>query len=169
VTNLYIFKSKKQGALILQNCCLICLMVKQIGKHNAATHDQIISNGHFISSIRNPWDWYISLWAFGVEGKGGLFNRLTKRNFLHSLKSGTRPPPKKIFNHFYELTRNVTSWHDVYDKSDKVESFRKWLKLIHNPCNSHLLGEGYGNTVISNLCGFMTYRYLKLCYKKVKN
>jgi len=31
-----------------------------------------------IGSIRNPWAWYVSLWAFGCEGKGMIRERLTR-------------------------------------------------------------------------------------------
>lgn len=140
---------------------------RQIEKHNAATQDQIISNKYFVSSIRNPWEWYLSLWTFGVQGSGGLKQRLTNRKLLRSFLSTARHPMKKGFAFFHEWSKDVSSWRDVYDRSDNVESFRKWLTLIHNPRNRHALGEGYGDTVITDFCGFMTYRYLYLCCRNV--
>lgn len=140
---------------------------EQTGKHNAATQAQIMSNKYFISSIRNPWDWYLSLWTYGVQGDGGLMKRLTKSNRLQSLKSTIRNPKKNYSNLFHELLKNVTAWRNVYDESDNVKSFRKWLKLIHDPSNSYFMGEGYGDTAITGFCGFMTYRYLYLCCQNV--
>ena len=29
-----------------------------------------------ISSVRNPWDWYVSLWAFGCAASGGFHKYL---------------------------------------------------------------------------------------------
>jgi len=130
---------------------------KQIGKHNAATHDQILNNRYFISSIRNPWDWYLSLWTFGVQGKGALMQRLTQKNLASSIKQTI------------ELSKDTALWRDVYTRSDDIESFRKWLRLIHDPNYSRFLGEGYGDTKVNTLCGFMTYRYLCLCCKKIKD
>jgi hypothetical protein len=141
---------------------------EQIGKHNAATSSQIESNRYFISSIRNPWDWYLSLWTFGVQGNGGLMHRLTRKRYLRSLISAIRNPKRNYLSVFYELSKDVTLWRSVYDRSDDVELFRKWLKLIQNRNNSYFLGEGYGNTAITNLCGFMTYRYLYLCCRNVR-
>ena len=141
---------------------------EQIGKHNAATSSQIESNRYFISSIRNPWDWYLSLWTYGVDGNGAIVDRLIRKRYLRPLGSVIKNPKKIHSRVFQEITKDVTLWRDVYDSSDKVESFRKWLKLIHNRDNSYFLGEGYENTAIIDLCGFMTYRYLYLCCRNVQ-
>lgn len=116
---------------------------EQVGKHNSATSEQINSSYYFISSIRNPWDWYLSLWTFGVQGGGGLKNRL-------------------------ERTGNK-AWHDVYSNSSDVELFRTWLKMINEPDNFCYLGEGYCDSMLQHICGFMTYRYLYLCVKDVES
>lgn len=112
-------------------------------KHNTATTEQLNSGRYFISSIRNPWDWYLSLWTFGVQGRGGFMNRLTR------------------------LTEDSVRWKSVYSNSANIDSFRKWLKMIHDPANSCYLGEGYGDTTITRLCGFMTYRYLYLSSRNI--
>jgi len=112
---------------------------EQIGKHNPASDKQIKTNDYFISSIRNPWDWYLSLWTFGVQGGGGLADRLTNK------------------------IKNTSLWKEVYSDSTDVELFRRWLKLIHTPSNSGYLNKEYGRTAIIDFCGFMSYRYLRLC------
>jgi len=140
----------------------------QLEKHSAATQDQIASNKYFISSIRNPWDWYLSLWTFGVQGKGGLMQRATKRNYLRSLKLTIRNPIRNYSSLFHELSKDITLWREVYDRSDNVESFRKWLKLVHNSNNSHIMSGRYRFTAITDLCGFMTLRYLRLCCRNVR-
>jgi hypothetical protein len=143
---------QKTGSTSIKSLLSNLFHGEQIGMHNAATQDQITSNKYIISSIRNPWDWYLSLWSFGVLGDGDLMKRLTKRN-------------DSRLSH--ELSENVTLWRDLYDRGDNVDSFRKWLKLIHNPGNSHFMGEGYANTAIVSFCGFMTYRYLYLCCQNI--
>ena len=135
----------------------------QIGKHNAATPQQIKSIKYFISSIRNPWDWYLSLWTFGLQGKGAVWKRLTKRNHRRYHESVNRSPLRDYSLRFIAMFKDASLRRDVYGRGDNVESFRRWLKLIHNSSNSHILGEGYGKTAIADLCGFMTYRYLYLC------
>jgi len=133
-------------------------------KHSAASDDQINSDTYFLSSIRNPWDWYLSLWTFGVQGGGVLRNRLTNRNYRAALKSSSLRNPLKVHSALlHETTKDVSLWRDVYDDCRNVESFRKWLKLIHTPNNARLLGEGYGRSAITGFCGFISYRYLRLC------
>ena len=139
---------------------------EQIGKHNAASSVQINSNSYFISSIRNPWDWYLSLWTYGVQGKGGLMERLTNKNYRTVVTRALRNPIKDstiLQDLRDEITKDVSLWRDVYGESDNVESFRNWLKQIHDPRNSRWLGEGFGRSTISEFCGFMSFRYLYLC------
>jgi hypothetical protein len=108
-------------------------------KHNAASPEDLIPGRLFVSSIRNPWDWYLSLWTFGVQGGGGFMQRLTR------------------------FSRDAEQWRSVYDDAENISSFRKWLRMVHTPSNYHDLGEGYGETAITGSCGFMTHRYLYLC------
>lgn len=130
-----------------------------IGQHNPATPEQLKTIPNFISSIRNPWSWYLSLWAFGVQNGGGFMRRLTMQT--HKNPNRVISPAADIDE--ADLPEDVRLWRSVYDSSDNVESFRHWLRMIHDPANAHRLGEGYGNTSICQNCGFMTYRYLYLC------
>jgi hypothetical protein len=141
---------------------------EQIGKHNAATDDQLASCRYFISSIRNPWDWYLSLWTYGVQGNGGIRHRLIKRHVWRAVKTAAESPRKACVSALHELSKSARSWRKVYDRSDNVASFRQWLKRIHDPRHSHSLGEGYGFTSVPRLGGFMTYRYLRLCCRNLE-
>lgn len=135
---------------------------KMIGKHNAPTLEEVLSTPRLIASIRNPWDWYISLWAFGVQGRGALMERLTKRNLLNLSKAIFSCSLSHRYL-IYALTRDIKQWLDVYTNEYDVKAFRRWLQLLHAPDNWRALGEGYANTILPEMCGFMTYRYLYLC------
>lgn len=144
---------------------------EMIGKHNAANADQIKSNRLFLSSIRNPWDWYLSLWTYGVSGGGGVRYRATQKKEIQiilSLKSLIKHPVTEFRTLASELQRDREMWLSLYESGDNVALFRRWLKLIHQPKHSYLLGEGYGETTITQLCGYMTYRYLNLCCENTK-
>ena len=54
---------------------------KKIGVHNRPDQEIYDSNRFFVGSIRNPWEWYVSLWSFGCVKKGTLYGRLTSKNF----------------------------------------------------------------------------------------
>ena len=47
------------------------------GKHNHLK--DLPDNKVVIGSIRNTWDWYVSLWAYGVSGKGAIRARTARR------------------------------------------------------------------------------------------
>lgn len=152
---------------------------EQIGdKHASATLTQLNGNNYFVSSIRNPWDWYLSLWTYGVQGNGVLMRKTTlekQRHLSNTFKSIPKNPKKYVSRFvrdaYYRTSKNIPSWRYLYRSCDDVQLFRDWLKRIHNPANSRFLGEGYGRTVLPDFYGFMTYRYLRLTnlnFKKYK-
>lgn len=134
-----------------------------IGKHNAAKPDDFARKPLFVSSIRNPWDWYLSLWTFGAQGKGGLWERLTGDHRKMALKDALRSPTRNFGALLGELGKDAAAWQDAYDATDQLSSFRTWLKRVHDPRNDRVLGEGYDKAALADVCGFMTYRYLALC------
>lgn len=136
---------------------------KSLGKHKAPTEAQLTSKKYFVSSIRNPWEWYLSLWTYGATGTGSVRQRLTTRAPRRFLKPAIKRPLHGGRALLRELIKDVDMWQRLYEDADDVESFRVWLKRIHNPHYSGLLQEGYGETSVSEFCGFMTYRYLRLC------
>ena len=132
------------------------------GKHN--TYDSIPSAilGEFekkikIGNIRNPWDWYVSLWAFGCMGKGTLHRVVVqpqKKASLQYFKNRT----KKLLG---LLDPQKYEWEKVYSNSRKPENFRRWLKMVVSS-ESLPIGEGYKESPFFPSVGLLTYRYLRL-------
>ncbi len=115
-----------------------------------------------MGSIRNPWDWYVSLWAYGSNDKGGLYDRLTKK----STGLGLRRIGKGAISHgMHELRKPVGEWSSVYGDSMDASKFRKWLRMVMDPRHHRDLGERYHESATSGFAGFMTYRYCKLFLK----
>lgn len=113
-----------------------------IGSHNQASRDLFTEERIFLGSIRDPWEWYISLWAYGCDNKGGVFH-----NLLHS--------------------KNRQRWRETYINTSNAEAFRTWLHMMHDPENFADIGEGYSECSVSRISGLMTYRYLYLFCTKV--
>jgi hypothetical protein len=103
-----------------------------------------------LGSIRNPWAWYVSLWAYGCSGRGDIHNKTTRFQW-------------RIFKqrrNFHYLMIPRHSWRDAYsDHSPK--GFKAWLELMFSPKHGRDLGE-YGRSPISEHSGLYTYRYLRL-------
>jgi hypothetical protein len=139
---------------------------EQVGKHNRLER---IPDGKYIAgSIRNPWDWYVSLWAFGCRGKGSIYHALTSRRWRpgERLREAAvevirrrRAPVAAAARLRAELDKPRDLWRATYNDSDDPHGFRTWIRLLLDPRRSDDLAEGYGRSSISRFAGLMTYRY----------
>lgn len=114
-----------------------------IGKHNQASPNLFINGRVFLGSIRDPWEWYTSLWAYGCDKKGLLFHRVTL---------GSKDRKK---------------WIDTYRDVNDANAFRIWLSMMHDTKYINDIGEGYSNCSVNRFCGLMTFRFLNLFCTKV--
>ena len=147
-------------------CTHISLLLSKCVGGSQKTKHQILRNyntGKFIvGSIRNPWKWYVSLWAFGCSGRGSLRNNLTKRNPYEILNGFFLGKIDKIKN---EFEKPIKLWESTYQDYKNPENFRRWLKLLHDPIRRKDIDEGYPEHGICNFAGLMTYRYCRLYHK----
>lgn len=143
---------------------------EMVGKHHRLKQD---SDKHIIGSIRNPWDWYVSLWAYGVGGKGAIRHR-SCRGF--DLKYYHYQLPHEMGKHWLTLSEFLQmSWHDLgkpvqrwqqsYADHQDPECFRAWLAMIMNVDRRYDFGEGYAFTPLCRHAGLLTYRYFRLYTK----
>ena len=139
---------------------------KVIGKHNTydtLSHAELgdFANKIKVGNIRNPWDWYVSLWAFGCEGKGGLYERVV---------NGI-PGSSGIIGVFKSLAKSLIRrenarlapelWGELYSDVRNTANFRLWLRTILE-VGDHSIGEGYKESPMAHFAGLLTYRYIKL-------
>ena len=89
-----------------------------------------------LGSIRNPLELYVSLWAYGCQKKGSLYNSFTSPTMtqillkiillIKILKKGYYSYIKHIkFN-------NSKKWRALYKDSNNVEDFREWFSRINS-------------------------------------
>ncbi len=128
---------------------------KILGKHNTIYEVPLSAIGDVssklkVGNIRNPWDWYVSLWAFGTTGNGGLVNHIINKSFVKKLKN-----PQYFFI-------PVNLWKSVYADATNPELFRQWIKMILNSKRRRDMGKGYGISSMSSFSGLLTYRYMRL-------
>jgi len=138
--------------------------IKTIGIHN--TYDSVPGTilGDFksktkVGNIRNPWDWYVSLWAYGCMKKGGLYFRVTQNPNIFSF-AGLKSIVVRIFRK-ERIFSDLNRWDNVYSDSANAHNFRSWLKMILLEKNISI-GEDYKENIISAEIGFLTYRYIML-------
>lgn len=140
-----------------------------IGKHNRLKFESIGERFVF-GSIRNPWDWYVSLWAYGGGNMGAIRHRTTTGvdlNYYHADLPNDMGKnwltPKEFMSVFWnDLKKPTEKWEVTYNDSNIAENFRIWLKMILNYEYRFDVGEGYAFSPLSKHSGLMTYRYFRL-------
>lgn len=133
----------------------------QVGRHNRPSEAMLASGRKFLGSIRNPWDWYVSLWAYGCSRKGALYERLTRPLTLQRVdwRRGVRG------DFAGRLVRSLTgtrAWKRCYADVNDPGAFRDWMHRLADPAWTEHLGEGYSASGLSDRVGFMSHRYMRL-------
>ena len=158
----------KTGGSHIRRCLSHILKGELVGKHNTIPLD--FHERFIIGSIRNPWDWYVSLWAFGCDGNGGLFDLTTNRTASWYYKTGlaremgvSRLGLGRIWSQWYsDQKKDISLWQEAYSDSNDPEKFRLWLQLMSDNKRRFDLGEGYGFSTVCDAAGIMTFRFFKL-------
>ena len=141
---------------------------QQVGKHNRAPKE--LWDRFIIGSVRNPWDWYVSLWSYGCKGEGSVRYQTT-RGFsagycwgqLGAEMGKKHLTPIDWWRQFQgERGKPVESWRSCYNDVENPDNFRRWLKILLSPERRFDCGEGFGFSPLSQSFGLMSYRYLKL-------
>jgi len=150
---------------------------QQIDKHNWL--EDFETEKFICGSIKNPWDWYVSTWAFGCQGEGTICGRVIVpdyQKFLNFFKyklrssrspysSGNLKLEDMCFHFTNEIKKPVLLWKDTYRDHQSPECFRKWLKLIYDPTRMRDFNEGYSESSVSKFAGLMTYLYCNFFIK----
>lgn len=141
---------------------------QQIGKHNRIPED--LRNKFVLGSIRNPWDWYVSLWGYGCDRQGSVYLQTTRKS---SLRYCLQQLPKEMgrqrpaVGHVAkqmksDLNKDNQAWQAVYADSADVQAFRRWVRMMFDPAKAMDIGEGYGFSPFSQHAGLLSYRFFKL-------
>lgn len=133
------------------------------GKHNQVPRILLTPNTKTLGSIRNPWDWYVSLWAYGCGQKGSIYSKSTRKHRIKIRGNGWRASPATAMQTFiHSIRRKPERWLRTYADANDPGCFREWLQMINDPSTFHDIGEGYGASSVSSIAGVLTYRFLTL-------
>jgi hypothetical protein len=160
---------QKTATTHIKHILLEALDGESVGKHNQLTPELVARTATFLGSVRNPYDWYLSLWGYGCDSKGGVFHRTTRMTDSSLRGLGWRTHPgkaislalKNVFNR-RELTKRRKEWLASYGDVNNPVLFRDWLRMIHDSDYFADVGEGYSCWPGSSIAGLMTFRYLNL-------
>ncbi len=140
----------------------------QMGKHNNPSMDH---RGRVVlGSVRDPWDWYVSLWAYGCAQEGSVYDQTCDSvNFRHYWSDLPREmmlrftsPATFLRSWANDRRKSRQDWLDCYRDSQDPLLFRTWLHRIMDPDRALDVREGFGFCPLSQHSGLLTYRYIKL-------
>jgi hypothetical protein len=156
----YLRLQKTGSSHVLRALKMVC--PGRQGEMHGRLPESILHSDRLIAgSVRNPWDWYVSVWAYGCDGKGALYDRLTDSRKI--LGYGYRKSLlTSVSNCLHELWRPRRPWRETYSDSTSPVLFRRWLSAVMDPERSRCLGENYYRSPLSRFAGFYTYRYCRL-------
>ena len=151
----------KTGCTHIENLLRQTVGGEVMGKHERLPAGSPVDGRKLLGSVRNPWDWYVSLWAYGCGGQGGLHGQLTgpRRWRGHGFR---HHPALALRRLLAEAGRSASSWRRLYADVTNPALFREWVRRLHDPRYCHAVGEGYAESPIHRYGGFFTYRYALL-------
>lgn len=138
---------------------------RRVGGHERLPDTALADSHYVIGSIRNPWDWYVSLWAFGCGGKGGVYERTSTHTIGgYHLDRHVGKIPGVLLD---QVRKPVGEWRRVYEDVENPDLFRRWLRLVLTERRRDV-GEAFSFSPLSAYAGLLTYRYVWLFSKDVK-
>ena len=139
---------------------------KQVGKHGPLTRDP--GDRLVVGSVRNPWSWYVSLWAFGCQQQGAIRNRLVapfSSSFAHIVRRNWIHPTRWVQS-ARELRlhadKDAAHWQSLYASSEDPGLFRAWLRNMFTGQGKRLQPGQYPFLPMNQVAGLMTFRFLRL-------
>lgn len=125
-------------------------------------------NGRMLmASIRNPWDWYVSLWAFGCMGRGLIQHRLTVRKRGNHGEGAPLTDRAKFMA--VQAVKPVRRFRELYQDAERPENFRRWIRALYGRRARWALAERYAASPVARYAGFYTWRYLYLLSRDLED
>lgn len=136
---------------------------KLVDKHDQVTPDLFAADKVFLGSVRDPWEWYVSKWTFGCDGKGAVFNNVTQDGWRIRGRGWKAHPYLRLVDLLESRpNRHAQEWRRTYRDPNDPGAFRQWLHMMHDEAYRSDIGEAYWKCAFSQFAGLLTYRYMKL-------
>lgn len=155
----------KTGCTHIRNLLDGLLRGSFTGKHDQITRELLDSDRAKLGSVRDPWSWYLSLWAYGCDGQGGVYHRVTNTGKVIIKGLGWKKTPWDALRRLaadMQPPKNARQWKRMYRDINDAGAFREWLHMMHDARYTADFGYGYHGTPISEVAGLLSFRYLNL-------
>ena len=135
------------------------LKLETLGKHttlNNLASPKDWKNKKIIGNIRNPWDWYVSHWAFACMQRGGMYKRLSNHTLGHFYRS-----PLLVLSQLSRFRKNQSVVNNCFQDSESKEQFKRWLQFVlFEPTRD--VEHTYYELFEYNKLGLYSYEYIQM-------
>lgn len=132
-------------------------------RHNQA-EPRLFDDGRvFLGSVRDPWAWYLSVWAYSCDRKGDHYSNVSTPGIRLRDRGWKRRPFSLLAEVLQSRpNRHPEEWKRTFRDVDDAGAFRAWLHMLHDDTYLADVGEGYWRFPLNRFAGFLTYRYLRV-------
>lgn len=167
ITDKFIYlELQKTGSSYIRDVLVEVFNAEPGDRHEQVNKELFSGDRLIVGSIRNPWSWYVSLWAFGCQGNGGIYSSLTKDVKRKNKQKNVNKAKADSLN---RRRVNAEKWKSLYEDVNDVAAFREWLKLINTPGSMGAGVGGYSNSMFSDHGGLFSFRFMRLYCTLSKN
>lgn len=154
---------QKTGCTHIRNLLKEIVGGRFVERHIQADPHLFTNGRFFLGSVRDPWDWHVSLWAYGCDNKGDFHSNVTTRG-IRLRNRGWKLHPVSTLTEVLESRPNWHSkqWQRTFRDVNDAGAFREWLHMLHDKTYWSDVGEGYWRCGLNRFAGLLTYRYMKI-------
>lgn len=156
--NFFITEMPKTGTTFLRNYFSQYSNVELTIHHETLNENKrynLLDFQNKIGTIRNPYEWYLSLWKWSCKKKeeSPIYNDFRSiRLKLRRLKLNNR-----IFRYiFTQITKDKKKLETLFSDVNSKKNFNKFLEIMLNFNKRYLISSEYSFVPFKNL-GYMTY------------
>ncbi len=158
---------QKTGCTHIRNLLKEIVGGKFVERHIQADPSLFTNGRSFLGSVRDPWNWHVSLWAYGCDGRGDFYSNVTTKG-VRIRDRGWKLHPYSTLVEYLECrpNRHSEEWKRTFRDVNDAGAFRQWLHMLHDETYWADVGEGYWRSGLSRFAGLLTYRYMKIFSSK---
>lgn len=154
---------QKTGCTHIRNLLREIVGGEFVERHIQADPRLFTEGRSFLGSVRDPWDWHVSLWAYGCDNKGDFHSNVSTHG-IRIRKRGWRLHPYSTLLEYLQSrpNRHAEQWRRTSLDVNDAGAFRQWLYMLHDETYWPDVGEGYWRCPLNRFAGLLTYRYMKI-------
>lgn len=154
---------QKTGCTHIRNFLKEIVGGRFVERHNQAEPHLLTGDRFVLGSVRDPWHWYVSVWAYSCDRKGDHYSNVSTPGIRLRDRGWRRHPFSLLIEVLQSRpNRHAEQWKRTFRDVDDAGAFREWLHMLHDEAYWPDVGEGYWRFPLNRFAGFLTYRYLRV-------